>query len=336
MRIWRIKMLCAIANRLIAAAIVIFVPCLSAFATSSLLLVGVGVGVGVGGGVAGGGYTGFGDLSGLPTIDDYFSAGHCYKSAYAGNVVDVSLAGTGAAVSTLGCSSGGTLVSKSGASLASTISTCGASTTTCVATQVYDQTGANACSGSTPCSVTAAFASAPYFVVANGTSTCGAGSSFLNSSAQFCFSLATGRNTWEAVNNLVLAQPIGMACAGVVASGAAQNDFLSDSGGSVSLYWSGSAIGMWSSGANTVAASTNAWMGMFGNASGATGSFVEVNNGAANASASGPATLQYLPVLGNIIGFLGECATTGTTSLTTANASSILANWASFYGGGIP
>ena len=124
MRIWRIKMLCAIANRLIAAAIVIFVPCLLGFSYFQF--------------AARWRWRWrwrwrrrcrrrfhrFGDLSGHPTIDDYFRPGIATNPPMPGIWWMSRWWVMGGCLNSSVVRAAGSLVSKSGASLASTISTC--------------------------------------------------------------------------------------------------------------------------------------------------------------------------------------------------------------------
>lgn len=78
----------------------------------------------------------------------YWSAAHCYNSAYTGNTADVFDTATGTVETLITCSSGGVLNTGSPTALATTCATA------CSIKTLYDQSGAMACNGGVACDVT--------------------------------------------------------------------------------------------------------------------------------------------------------------------------------------
>jgi hypothetical protein len=301
-----------------------------------------------GGGYTGdGGYTGVGNLTIAPTIIGYWGV-HCYKKSYTGNVADVYSVANSTVEATLTCSNGvigATADNSSGWTLATVKSTC-TSTSACLATTVYDQSGANFCNGAA-CNMLGATTApeAPALVYGNGTSSCGASSSFL-SSGNFCLyysgdqTLRPNNGNWQTV----VGQPVTYACVGMQTSNSGQADVFADGGG-VSLSWqSTTTVQAYAGTSESVTSTSNAWHGMFMSADGAS-SLLQVDNGTANTSTQGTASLTTFdaPAMGSVAGggsyftgYLAECFLGMTSPLTTSNDSTILANWASYWGGGIP
>jgi hypothetical protein len=289
---------------------------------------------------SGGGYAGVGDLSGIPTAVGYWGL-RCYKAAYSGNVVDVYY--SGAVQATLGCSSGA-LVSKSGASLATIESTCTTSTA-CYATTLYDQSGASACSGA--CNMTGtAGANAPMIIYSNGASNCGSGSSFIKSGL-FCLETnepytqmvtpALGSAISQPIDYVITYATLGVGNQGeVMYNSSSTVRLLSDASATTFASYAGTAV-------ETVTAAESAWHTGQAVFDGSTASYLQIDNVTANTGNPGTATIASGNTLGFgdgaggiFYGFVGDFAVFDTTAIGSTLAASILANEASYWGGGMP
>ncbi len=163
-------------------------------------------------------YVGAGDVVG--SAAGYWSIYRCYNTAYSGNVADV-YAPADASHTLITCSSGGVV----NETLQPLATTCASS---CTAKTVYDQSGANNCSGSVPCDITNATAANRPTVTLNceGTKPCmhSAGSAILQTAA-----------------TLTVAQPYTVMTAARRTSGTSYGAILSNNTGSQGLFFGNTA-----------------------------------------------------------------------------------------------
>jgi hypothetical protein len=292
-------------------------------------------------------FTGILDIASIPPVVMSFGA-HCPRSSYTGNLVDVFDLASGTVKATLNCSSGGVIGVTSGSvwTLAMVRSNCTA-TEDCFATRLYDTSGALSCTGGTACDMSMTSTTSPNLVTADGSSTCGSGTTFAHAGT-FCLQTNTSGipDPVSGALSAAIPQPIVYLFTYATLSTTDEGDLVYNTGNTVrTLSDQGNATSTFNTFAGstvvTVTAAEAQWHTAFAQFDGAT-SCAAIDNGACVTTSPGTGTIAsgdtigftHNPAADEFFGFFGDIYVFKAT--ITAAQSTVYANEKAFWGGGMP
>ena len=236
-------------------AVVLFLIGLLCLTQAQVPMTGAGIGVPSGGG--GGGYSGPGDA--ISGAKQFYSCARAYNAAYAtgaGNMCIIADVGTGAITCTMKAAATGfaDLTSSLCAGGTLTVGAFCTAHTSCVVTQMYDQSGANACNVTTSCDMTqATLANMPALTL-----------SALNSLPCVTFSGSTFLTSPHSTASITQPYSLAFVAKRTGATGSNAN-FFGDNSGSATVFYNNAVnqVSFWAgSQAGPLTASDNAFHGI--------------------------------------------------------------------------